>query len=131
PTSKRDRIMSEVKVRYAQSTIGFLNIGGFRTTLFNWLFTRHERGKFILRIEDTNQSSSTEESIQAILEGLRWVGLDWDESPFRQTERIDLYRQHAITLFERGDAFWCVCSAEALEARGKEAQAKGLAQKYE
>ncbi|TLY26827.1 MAG: glutamate--tRNA ligase [Nitrospirae bacterium] len=123
--------MSEVRVRFAPSPTGFLHIGGVRTALFNWLFARRERGKFILRIEDTDQSRSTEESIQAILEGLRWVGLDWDEGPFRQTERIDLYRQHAITLFERGHAYWCVCSAEELEARRKEAQAKGLAQKYD
>src|SRR5438105_2748973 len=123
--------LSEVRVRFAPSPTGFLHIGGVRTALFNWLFARRERGKFILRIEDTDQSRSTEESIQAILEGLRWVGLDWDEGPFRQTERIDLYRQHAMTLFERGYAYWCVCSAEELEARRKEAQAKGLAQKYD
>src|SRR5688572_15870668 len=116
--------MSEVRVRFAPSPTGFLHIGGVRTALFNWLFARHERGKFILRIEDTDQSRSTEESIQAILEGLRWVGLDWDEGPFRQTERIDLYRPHAMTLFERGHAYWCVCRAEELEARRKEAQAK-------
>lgn len=99
--------------------------------MFNWLFARRERGKFILRIEDTDQSRSTEESIQAILEGLRWVGLDWDEGPFRQTERVDLYRQHAMKLFEGRQAYWCVCSAEELEVRRKEAQAKGLQQKYD
>lgn len=123
--------MTEVRVRFAPSPTGFLHIGGVRTALFNWLFARHERGKFILRIEDTDQSRSTEESIQAILEGLRWVGLDWDEGPFRQTERMDLYRQHAMKLFERRQAYWCVCSAEELEARRKEAQAKGLQQKYD
>ena len=123
--------MTEVRVRFAPSPTGFLHIGGVRTALFNWLFARRERGKFILRIEDTDQSRSTEESIQAILEGLRWVGLDWDEGPFRQTERMDLYRQHAMKLFERQQAYWCVCSAEELEARRKEAQAKGLQQKYD
>jgi len=123
--------MTEVRVRFAPSPTGFLHIGGVRTALFNWLFARHERGKFILRIEDTDQNRSTEESIEAILEGLRWVGLDWDEGPFRQTERMDLYRQHAMKLFERRQAYWCVCSAEELEARRKEAQAKGLQQKYD
>ena len=123
--------MTEVRVRFAPSPTGFLHIGGVRTALFNWLFARRERGKFILRIEDTDQSRSTEESIQAILEGLRWVGLDWDEGPFRQTERMDLYRQHAMKLFEQRQAYWCVCSAEELEARRKEAQAKGLQQKYD
>ena len=123
--------MTEVRVRFAPSPTGFLHIGGVRTALFNWLFARRERGKFILRIEDTDQSRSTEESIQAILEGLRWVGLDWDEGPFRQTARMDLYRQHAMKLFEQRQAYWCVCSAEELEARRKEAQAKGLQQKYD
>lgn len=123
--------MTEVRVRFAPSPTGSLHIGGVRTALFNWLFARRERGKFILRIEDTDQSRSTEESIQAILEGLRWVGLDWDEGPFRQTERMDLYRQHAMKLFERRQAYWCVCSAEELEARRNEAQAKGLQQKYD
>ena len=123
--------MTEVRVRFAPSPTGFLHIGGVRTALFNWLFARRERGKFILRIEDTDQSRSTEESIQAILEGLRWVGLDWDEGPFRQTERMDLYRQHAMKLFEQRQAYWCVCRAEELEARRKEAQAKGLQQKYD
>ncbi|HET8580463.1 MAG TPA: glutamate--tRNA ligase [Nitrospiraceae bacterium] len=123
--------MTEVRVRFAPSPTGLLHIGGVRTALFNWLFARHERGKFILRIEDTDQSRSTEESIQAILEGLRWVGLDWDEGPFRQTERMDLYREHAMKLFERRQAYWCVCGAEELEARRKEAQAKGLQQKYD
>ena len=123
--------MSDVRVRFAPSPTGYLHIGGVRTALFNWLFARRERGKFILRIEDTDQSRSTEEAIQAILDGMRWVGLDWDEGPYRQTERMDLYRQHAMKLFEQQQAFWCVCSAHELEARRKEAQAKGLPQKYD
>ncbi|HKW86951.1 MAG TPA: glutamate--tRNA ligase [Nitrospiraceae bacterium] len=123
--------MTEVRVRFAPSPTGFLHIGGVRTALFNWLFARHERGKFILRIEDTDQSRSTEEAIHAILDGMRWVGLDWDEGPFRQTERMELYRQHAMKLLDRRQAYWCVCSAEELEARRKEAQAKGLQQKYD
>jgi len=123
--------MSDVRVRFAPSPTGYLHVGGVRTALFNWLFARRERGKFILRIEDTDQSRSTEEAIQAILDGMRWVGLDWDEGPYRQTERMDLYRQHAMKLFEQQQAFWCVCSAHELEARRKEAQAKGLPQKYD
>jgi glutamyl-tRNA synthetase len=120
-----------VRVRFAPSPTGYLHIGGVRTALFNWLFARHERGTFILRIEDTDQSRSTDEAIHAILEGLRWVGLDWNEGPFRQTERIDLYREHALRLFEQGQAYWCVCTAEELDARRKEAQAKGLQHKYD
>ncbi|WP_447863381.1 glutamate--tRNA ligase [Nitrospira calida] len=123
--------MRNVRVRFAPSPTGYLHIGGVRTALFNWLFARQNKGTFILRIEDTDQSRSTEESIQAIIEGLRWVGLDWDEGPYRQTERMDLYRQHAMKLFEQGRAYWCVCRAEELEARRKEAEAKGFSPKYD
>jgi glutamyl-tRNA synthetase len=99
--------------------------------LFNWLFARQQEGVFILRIEDTDQSRSTDESIHAIIEGMKWVGLDWDEGPFRQTERMELYRSHALTLLEKGRAYWCVCKAEELEARRKEAEAKGLSPRYD
>ncbi|MBM4125937.1 MAG: glutamate--tRNA ligase [Nitrospira sp.] len=123
--------MTQVRVRFAPSPTGFLHIGGVRTALFNWLFARQQQGKFILRIEDTDQNRSTDESIQAIIEGMRWVGLDWDEGPFRQTERMDLYRSHALNLLEQGQAYWCVCKAEELEARRKEAEAKGLSPRYD
>jgi glutamyl-tRNA synthetase len=123
--------MSQVKVRFAPSPTGYLHIGGVRTALFNWLFARREQGTFILRIEDTDQSRSTDEAIQAIIDGMRWVGLDWDQGPFRQTERMDLYRQHALQLLERKQAYWCVCTAEELDARRQEAQAKGGQQKYD
>jgi glutamyl-tRNA synthetase len=123
--------MSQVRVRFAPSPTGFLHIGGVRTALFNWLFARQQKGIVVLRIEDTDQDRSTDESIQAILEGLKWVGLDWDEGPFRQTERIDLYRSYAMRLLEKGQAYWCVCKAEELEARRKEAEAKGLSPKYD
>jgi len=123
--------MNSVRVRFAPSPTGFLHIGGVRTALFNWLFARQQKGVFILRIEDTDQSRSTDESIHAILEGMKWVGLDWDEGPYRQTQRMDLYRSHAMHLFEKGQAYWCVCKAEELEARRKEAEAKGLSPRYD
>jgi glutamyl-tRNA synthetase len=123
--------MSQVRVRFAPSPTGFLHIGGVRTALFNWLFARQQQGVFVLRIEDTDQSRSTDESIQAIIAGMKWVGLDWDEGPFRQTERMDLYRSYAMKLFETGHAYWCVCKAEELEARRKEAEAKGLSPRYD
>jgi glutamyl-tRNA synthetase len=123
--------MSQVRVRFAPSPTGVLHIGGVRTALFNWLFARQQKGVFVLRIEDTDQSRSTDESIQAIIEGMKWVGLDWDEGPFRQTERMDLYRHHAMKLLEKGQAYWCVCKAEELDARRKEAEAKGLSPKYD
>lgn len=123
--------MTQVRVRFAPSPTGFLHIGGVRTALFNWLFARQQKGIFVLRIEDTDQSRSTDESIQAIIEGMKWVGLDWDEGPFRQTERMDLYRSHAMKLLESRQAYWCVCKAEELEARRKEAEAKGLSPRYD
>ncbi|HEV8328140.1 MAG TPA: glutamate--tRNA ligase [Nitrospiraceae bacterium] len=123
--------MTQVRVRFAPSPTGFLHIGGVRTALFNWLFARQQKGVFVLRIEDTDQSRSTDESIQAIIEGMKWVGLDWDEGPYRQTERMDIYRSHAMKLLEKGEAYWCICKAEELDSRRKEAEAKGLSQKYD
>ncbi len=123
--------MTQVRVRFAPSPTGFLHIGGVRTALFNWLYARQQQGVFVLRIEDTDQDRSTDESIQAIIEGMKWVGLDWDEGPFRQTERMELYRSHAMQLLEQGKAYWCVCKAEELEARRKEAEAKGLSPRYD
>ena len=123
--------MSKIRVRFAPSPTGYLHIGGVRTALFNWLFARHEGGTFILRIEDTDRDRSTDEAIQVILEGLKWVGLDWDEGPYRQTDRLELYRQQAMDLFDKGKAYWCICTAEELEVRRKEAQAKGESLKYD
>ena len=123
--------MNDVRLRFAPSPTGFLHIGGVRTALFNWLYARQHQGVFLLRIEDTDQSRSTDESIQAIIDGLQWVGLDWDEGPYRQTERMELYRTHAMKLLEGGQAYWCVCKAEELEARRKEAEAKGLSPRYD
>jgi len=123
--------MTQVRVRFAPSPTGFLHIGGVRTALFNWLFARQQHGIFVLRIEDTDQDRSTDESIQAIIEGMKWVGLDWDEGPFRQTERMELYRSHALALLDKGQAYWCVCKAEELESRRKEAEAKGLSPRYD
>jgi glutamyl-tRNA synthetase len=123
--------MSNVRVRFAPSPTGALHIGGVRTALFNWLFARHHGGKFILRIEDTDQTRSTDESIQIILDGMKWIGLDWDEGPFRQTERMDVYREHVERLLKAGKAYYCYCTPEELEARRKEAMAAGRPPKYD
>ena len=123
--------MTDVRVRFAPSPTGFLHVGGLRTALFNWLFARREGGTFILRIEDTDRDRSTDDAIEAIVNGLRWTGLDWDEGPYRQTDRLALYRQKAMELLERGSAYWCVCTPQELEARRKEAQAKGEPIKYD
>ncbi|HEU4684394.1 MAG TPA: glutamate--tRNA ligase [Nitrospira sp.] len=123
--------MTQIRVRFAPSPTGFLHIGGVRTALFNWLYARQQKGVFVLRIEDTDQGRSTDESIQAIIDGMRWVGLDWDEGPFRQTERIALYRDYAMKLLIQGQAYWCVCTPEELEGRRREAEAKGLSPRYD
>src|SRR5210317_2296231 len=123
--------MNDVRVRFAPSPTGFLHIGGVRTALFNWLFARHSGGTFILRIEDTDRDRSTDEAIQVILDGMKWTGLDWDEGPIRQTDRLELYREKAMELFNRGLAYWCVCTPEELETRRKEAQARGESIKYD
>lgn len=124
-------IMSNVRVRFAPSPTGALHIGGVRTALFNWLFARRHKGTFILRIEDTDRSRSTEESIRIIIEGLNWLGLDWDEGPYRQTERMDIYREHVERLLKQGMAYRCYCTPEELDARRKEALAAGRPPKYD
>jgi glutamyl-tRNA synthetase len=117
-----------VRVRFAPSPTGHLHVGGARTALFNWLFARHHGGTFILRIEDTDRSRSTEENLGFILDALTWLGLDWDEGPpapgYRQTERFDLYRAHAERLVRAGRAYYCDCPPAQLEAERKAAEAR-------
>jgi glutamyl-tRNA synthetase len=124
-------ITSNVRVRFAPSPTGALHIGGVRTALFNWLFARHHGGKFILRIEDTDQTRSTDESIKIILDGMKWLGLDWDEGPFRQTERMAIYKEHVDRLLKAGKAYYCYCTPEELDTRRKEAMAAGRPPKYD
>lgn len=104
-----------VRTRFAPSPTGFLHVGGVRTALFSWLYAKHFGGKFILRIEDTDQERSTSESVQAILDGMSWLNLDHDEGPFYQTQRYDRYREIATQLLESGQAYRCTCSKERLE----------------
>src|SRR6516164_9349434 len=123
--------MSEVRLRFAPSPTGYLHVGGARTALFNWLLARKEKGKFILRIEDTDVARSTQESVDAILEGMRWLGLDWDEGPFYQTERFLVYREFAERLLTEGKAYKCYCSAEELESKREKALSEGRKPKYD
>jgi glutamyl-tRNA synthetase len=125
---------SDVRVRFAPSPTGHLHVGGARTALFNWLFARHHRGAFILRIEDTDRSRSTDENIGAIVEALQWLGLDWDEGPpspgYRQTERFESYRDHAARLLATGRAYYCDCSPELLDRERQAAQQRGETFRY-
>lgn len=97
---------SNIKVRFAPSPTGYLHIGGARTALFNWLFARHNKGVFLLRIEDTDQQRSTEAATQAILDSMKWLGLEWDEGPYFQSQRLSIYKQNAEKLVSNGKAFY-------------------------
>ena len=114
--------MAQVRTRFAPSPSGYLHIGGARTALFNFLFARHHGGKFILRIEDTDRERSTPEAINAILDAMNWLGLDWDEGPFYQTKRYPLYQEKVQKLLSEGTAYPCVCTPEKLEAKRQLAQ---------
>ncbi|PKN33396.1 MAG: glutamate--tRNA ligase [Deltaproteobacteria bacterium HGW-Deltaproteobacteria-19] len=120
-----------IKTRFAPSPTGYLHIGGARTALFNWLFARRHGGIFLLRIEDTDQIRSTEESTQAILDAMTWLGLTWDEGPFFQAERVGIHRQMVEKLVDEGKAYWCTCTQDELEAKRKTALAEGRKPKYD
>lgn len=123
--------MSEIRLRFAPSPTGYLHVGGARTALFNWLLARKGGGTFILRIEDTDVARSTQESVDAILQGMKWLGLDWDEGPFYQSERFPLYKEFAARLLSEGKAYKCYCSSEELEARREQAMREGRKPKYD
>ncbi len=128
-----------VRVRFAPSPTGHLHVGGARTAIFNWLFARHQRGVFIIRVEDTDQARSTRESEEMVLDDLRWLGLAWDEgpdiggphAPYRQSERVEIYGRIARELIDRGAAYRCYCAEEELEAKRKQAEVDGRPPHYD
>ena len=128
-----------VRVRFAPSPTGHLHVGGARTAIYNWLFARHHGGKFILRIEDTDEARSTRESEEMVLSDLRWLGLDWDEgpdnggphAPYRQSERREIYLKAAAGLLESGHAYRCFCPEELLEEKRRAAEAEGRPPHYD
>jgi glutamyl-tRNA synthetase len=124
-------LAEKVRVRFAPSPTGHLHLGGARTALFNWLYARHHKGAFILRIEDTDRTRSTEEYIDTIIEGMKWLGLDWDEGPYRQTDRFNIYKSYTDKLLREGKAYYCYCSSEELEKRRQEALVQGKSPKYD
>ncbi len=121
----------KVRVRFAPSPTGYLHIGGARTALFNWLYARHHRGQFVLRIEDTDQARSTEASTQAILDAMTWLGMNWDEGPYFQAGRVELHREMVQKLLREGKAYYCVCTPEELEEKRKNALTAGRKPKYD
>jgi glutamyl-tRNA synthetase len=120
-----------IRTRFAPSPTGDLHIGGARTALFNWLLGRHYGGTFILRIEDTDVARSTQESIQVILDAMTWLGMDWDEGPYYQTERLSFYQESAERLLKEGKAYRCYCTPEELEEKREKAFKAGLKPKYD
>ena len=120
-----------VVTRFAPSPTGFLHIGGARTALFNWLYARHTGGKMLLRIEDTDRQRSTEPAVAAILDGLKWLGLDWDGEPLSQFSRLDAHKGVVERLMESGNAYRCYCSREDLDAMREKAMAEGRPPRYD
>lgn len=123
--------MSNIATRFPPSPTGYLHVGGARTALFNWLYARHMNGKFILRIEDTDIKRSTQASVDAIFEALEWLGIDWDEGPYFQSKRFDVYQTYIQKLLDSGHAYYCICSQEKIDTMRKEAMAAGGKPKYD
>src|SRR5690625_4374730 len=139
-------MLKEFRLRFAPSPTGYLHIGGLRTALYNYLFAQHNNGKFILRIEDTDQTRYVEGAIENLVESLQWAGIKYDEGVFLennklvqkgdyghyiQSERLDIYRKYVDQLIESGDAYYCFCSKERLDAVREEQKIKGLIPKYD
>ncbi len=123
--------MAAVRTRFSPSPTGSLHLGGAHTALFNWLIARHFQGAYILRIEDTDKERSQERFVDEILEALTWLGLDWDEGPYRQSERLALYQEYIDRLLESGAAYYCDCAPQELEIRRQAALARGDKPKYD
>lgn len=120
-----------IRTRFAPSPTGYLHVGGARTALFSWLYARKHGGQFILRIEDTDLERSTKESVNAILEGMTWLGLEYDEGPFYQTHRFDRYKEVIKQLIEQGDAYPCYCSKQELDEMREQQRANKQKPRYD
>ncbi|MFT5740752.1 MAG: glutamyl-tRNA synthetase [Gammaproteobacteria bacterium] len=123
--------LTMVKTRFAPSPTGVLHVGGARTALFCWLYSKAQQGRVVLRIEDTDLERSTPESVQAILDGMNWLGLDHDEGPFYQTQRFDRYAEVIKQLLDQGDAYYCACSKERIEALREKQMAEKQKPRYD
>jgi glutamyl-tRNA synthetase len=123
--------MQDIITRFPPSPSGYLHVGNARTAIFNWLYARHMKGRFVLRIEDTDKERSTKESVEAIFEALEWLGVDWDEGPYFQSERSEIYQQHIQQLLEADRAYYCTCTPEALQDMREKGMAAGGKPKYD
>ena len=123
--------MDTIVTRFPPSPTGYLHVGGARTAIFNWLYARHMQGKFVLRIEDTDAERSTQDSVDAIFEALQWLGIDWDDGPYFQTQRLDIYREYIQKLLASGHAYYCTCSPEQIDAMRQKAMATGAKPRYD
>ena len=123
--------MDEIITRFPPSPTGYLHVGGARTAIFNWLYARHTKGKFVLRIEDTDAERSTLASVDAIFDALNWLGIDWDDGPYFQTQRFDIYREYIQKLIDSGNAYYCTCTPEQIDAMRQKARANGAKPRYD
>jgi glutamyl-tRNA synthetase len=123
--------MKPVITRFPPSPTGFMHLGNARTAIFNWLYARHMKGKFVLRIEDTDRERSTQEAIDVIFDSLEWLGVDWDEGPYYQTERLGIYNEYTEKLIETGHAYYCTCAPDEIEAMRKKAMTAGGKPRYD
>jgi glutamyl-tRNA synthetase len=123
--------MEKIITRFPPSPTGYLHVGGARTAIFNWLYARHMQGQFVLRIEDTDAERSTQASVAAIFEALQWLGIDWDDGPYFQTQRLDIYKKYIQILLDSGHAYYCTCSPEEIDAMRQKAMASGDKPRYD
>ncbi|MCQ9615424.1 glutamate--tRNA ligase [Paenalcaligenes niemegkensis] len=124
-------ITTPVRTRFAPSPTGYLHLGGARTALFSWAFARHHNGTFVLRVEDTDIERSTPEAVQAIIDGMNWLGMQADEGPFYQMQRIERYREIIAKMLEEGTAYYCYSSAEEVDAMRERARMLGMKPRYD
>ncbi|MBU1599823.1 hypothetical protein KKG61_06950, partial [bacterium] len=123
--------LKKMKTRFAPAPTGYLHLGGARTALFNYLYAKSMGGKFLLRIEDTDFARSTSESVDAILRGLEWLGIEWDEGPYHQSDRLAIYQERSERLLAQGKAYKCYCTQDELSEMRKKQQADGKLPVYD
>ncbi len=123
--------MEEIITRFPPSPTGYLHVGGARTALFNWLYARHMNGRFVLRIEDTDTRRSTQASVDAIFDALQWLNIDWDEGPYFQTQRFDIYKEYLKKLIDSDHAYYCTCSPDQIDVMRQQAMASGQKPRYD